>query len=287
MKNYHSSLIFLAFLAATLAACGKKTDDTGSNRLVATVYNRSLYLSDLDGMFPENATRQDTQQVITAFSDRWIREQVIMSEAERNVPKELNLDELVKKYRESLILSSYEEALTKIGLDTAITEGELSEFYQKNKEQYQLETPIVRCYFLKVGRPTDQIDSLNKWWNSPKSGDNLSKLQAYAQKNAKNYIFEDSVWTRADDIVAMLPKGTLTSDNISTGKELTLKTDEAQYFFRALGVMNKQEIAPLSFIRAQASKYILHRRKIQLLEKKKQEMYDTELRKNNIKIYSY
>ncbi|MDZ7876899.1 MAG: hypothetical protein U5L45_04475 [Saprospiraceae bacterium] len=270
-----------------IAACGKNNDTTGSNRLVATVYNRSLYLNDLEGMFPESATHQDSQQVVTAFSDRWIREQVIMSEAERNVPKELNLDELVKKYRESLILSSYEEQLTKIGLDTAITEGELAAFYEKNKEQYQLETPIVRCYFLKVARPTQQIDSLNKWWNSPKSGDNLRKLQVYARQNARNYIFEDSIWTRADDIIAMLPKGTLTADNISTGKELTLKTDDAQYFFRALGVMNKQEIAPLSFIRSQASKYILHRRKTQLLEKKKQEMYDTELRKNNVKIYSY
>jgi hypothetical protein len=287
VKNY-IGIIFLATILVTIvAACGKNNDAAGSNRLVATVYNRSLYLSDLDGMFSENATKQDSQQVITAFSDRWIREQVIMTEAERNVPKELNLDELVKKYRESLILSSYEEELTKMGLDTAITEGELSDFYQKNKEQYQLETPIVRCYFLKVGRPTQQIDSLNKWWNSPKSGDNLKKLQVYAQQNAKNYIFEDSIWTRADDIIAMLPKGTLTADNISTGKELTLKTDEMQYFFRALGVMNKQEIAPLSFIRAQASKYILHRRKIQLLEKKKQEMYDTELRKNNVKIYKY
>jgi hypothetical protein len=291
VKNYISLSLSLSLLCvvvlATIAACGKNNDTSGSNRLVATVYNRSLYLTDLDGMFPESATHQDSQQVITAFSDRWIREQVIMSEAERNVPKELNLDELVKKYRESLILSNYEEQLTKIGLDTAITEGELTEFYEKNKEQYQLETPIVRCYFLKVARPTQQIDSLNKWWNSPKSGDNLSKLQVYAQQNAKNYIFEDSIWTRADDIIAMLPKGTLTADNISTGKELTLKTDDAQYFFRALGVMNKQEIAPLSFIRSQASKYILHRRKTQLLEKKKQEMYDTELRKNNVKIYSY
>jgi hypothetical protein len=286
VKNLIYLSFSLAILGATMAACGKNNDATGSNRLVATVYSRALYLSDLDGMFPENATKQDSQQVITAFSDRWIREQVTMSEAEKNVGKELNLDELVKKYRESLILSNYEEQLTKIGLDTAILEAELTEFYQKNKEQYQLETPIVRCYFLKVGRPTQQIDSLNKWWNSPKSGDNLKKLQDYARQNAKNYIFEDSIWTRADDIIAMLPKGTLTADNISTGKELTLKTEEAQYFFRALGVMNKQEIAPLSFIREQASKYILHRRKTQLLEKKKQEMYDTELRKNNIKIYN-
>lgn len=273
-------------VSAIAASCGKKNDTTGSNRVLATVYSRSLYLTDMEGMFGENATRTDSQQIITAFTDRWIRQQLMMSEAERHVPKDLNLDELVNKYRESLILSSYEENLTKIGLDTAISEAELKTFYEQNKEQYQLETPIVRCYFLKIPRPTQEIDSVQKWWNSPNTGNNLTKLQNYAVKNSKSYILEDDIWKRADDIVAMLPKGTLTIDNISSGKELTLKTDNYQYFFRALGVMNKQEIAPLSFIRSQASKYILHRRKSQLLEKKQQEMYDTEVKKNNVKIFN-
>ena len=115
----------------------------------------------------------------------------------------------------------------------------------------------------------------------------MTKLKNYAKANAKAYILEDSMWTRVDKIADMLPKGTLSADNISKDKELTMKDDDFQYYFRALGVMNKQEIAPLSFIREQASKFIVHQRKSQLLEKKKQEMYDMEMRKNNIKIYSY
>lgn len=278
---------FVLFLMLIAVACQNKAQTSGSNRVLATVYNRSLYLSELEGMFPENATHEDSLQVINAFCDRWIREQIIMTEAERNIPKDLNLDELVSRYRESLILSNYEEQLTKMGLDTMISDEELHTFYEKNKEQYQLETPITRCYFLKIPKPAPQSDSLSKWWNAPKSGDNLTKLKNYAKANAKAYILEDSMWTRVDKIADMLPKGTLSADNISKDKELTMKDDDFQYYFRALGVMNKQEIAPLSFIREQASKFIVHQRKSQLLEKKKQEMYDMEMRKNNIKIYSY
>lgn len=278
---------FVLFLMLIAVACQNKAQTSGSNRVLATVYNRSLYLSELEGMFPENATHEDSLQVINAFCDRWIREQIIMTEAERNIPKDLNLDELVSRYRESLILSNYEEQLTKMGLDTTISDEELHTFYEKNKEQYQLETPITRCYFLKIPKPAPQSDSLSKWWNAPKSGDNLTKLKNYAKANAKAYILEDSMWTRVDKIADMLPKGTLSADNISKDKELTMKDDDFQYYFRALGVMNKQEIAPLSFIREQASKFIVHQRKSQLLEKKKQEMYDMEMRKNNIKIYSY
>ena len=282
-KKHH---IYTLFFALMCCACQKNADTSGSNRVLTTVYNRSLYLSDMEGMFPENATHADSSQIINAFSDRWIREQLMMAEAERNIPKDLNIDELVKKYRESLVLSNYEEQLTKTSLDTTISDDELRAFYEKNREQYQLETPIARCYFLKIQKGTPQYDSLSKWWNAPKTGENLTKLKNYAKANAKAYILEDSVWTRVDKLVDMLPKGTLSVDNLSSGKELTMSDADFQYYFRALSVMNKQEIAPLSFIREQASKFILHQRKIQLLEKKKQDMYDTELRKNNVKIYS-
>lgn len=281
-----TEIISVLLFCVVLSACKYFGEQSGSNKLLVTVYNKSLYLSDLDGMFPVNATKQDSQQVINAYVDRWIRDNVIMAEAERNVPKDLNIDELLKKYRESLILNSYEELITKSGLDTAISDAELKAFYEKNKEQYQLQTSIIRCYFIKTPKNSPQPDSIQKWWNSPKSGDNLKKMQDYARKYARSYILEDSTWTRADDIVNMLPNGTLTKDNIDVGKELTMKNDDFQYYFRALGVMNQKEIAPLSFIKEQASKYILHQRKIQLIENKKQEMYDLEMKKNNVKIYT-
>ena len=79
-----------------LPACQYFTGQAGSNKLLASVYNRSLYLTDMEGMFPENASKQDSQQVINAYVDRWIRNNIIMAEAERNVPKDLNIDEFFK-----------------------------------------------------------------------------------------------------------------------------------------------------------------------------------------------
>jgi hypothetical protein len=286
MMYFQRFLTILIVISIFFTACKKFSKPTGDNRLLASVYNKSLYLAEMEGMFPENATKQDSQQVITAYTDRWIRDNILMAEAERNVPKDLNIDDLLKKYRESLILNSYEEQLTKTNLDTAISETELKAFYEKNKEQYQLETSIVRCYFLKLPKQSPQMDSLQKWWNSPKSGDNLAKMQRYAAVHAKSYILSDSIWKKTDDIINMLPKGTLSSENMSADKELTMKNDDFQYFFRALGVMNQKEIAPFSYIKEQATKYILHQRKIQLIEKKKQEMYDLEMKKNNVKLYN-
>ncbi len=256
-----------------------------ADKLLAQVFNKSLYLSSLDGMFPENATREDSASVVNAFSDRWIRDEVLMNEAEKHVPSDLNIDELIKKYRESLVLSSYQENLIKQSLDTTIEEPELKEFYERNKDQYQLSAPIIRCYLLKIPKPVTLSDSLQKWWNAPKTGNNLFKLRDYSKKFARAYILDDSTWHHVTDVAKFFPKGTVTPENVAKDKEITLKDNDFQYYFRILAVLNQKEIAPLSFIRQQASKYILHQRKQKLLEQKQQEMYDAELKKNNIKIY--
>ena len=106
-------LLKILLLLLIFTACKNFNPPVGSNKPLAAVYNKSLYLSDMEGMFNENTTKADSLQIINAYVDRWIRDNIIMTEAERNIPKDLNIDELLKKYRESLILNSYEEQLTK------------------------------------------------------------------------------------------------------------------------------------------------------------------------------
>ena len=283
-KSFSSFGICLSFFILVFASCKKGEDQ---NRLLAKVYNKELHLSDMEGMFSGETTKEDSTLKINAYVDRWIRDNLMMHEAERNIPKDLNVQELVDRYKESLILANYEKMLIETSLDSSITDSELQAFYEKNKEQYQLETPIVRCHFIKIPKGMPQPDSLQKWWNNSRNADSKKKLVDYATKYSKSYMLEDSIWHRVDDVVAFLPKGTLAAANVSTGKELTLKDNNYGYYFRALGMMSQKEIAPLSFIKDQASKYILHERKLKLLEKKNQDTYDAEMRRNNVKIYNY
>ena len=57
-------------------------------------------------------------------------------------------------------------------------------------------------------------------------------------------------------------------------------------FLRIFETTAAGEYPPLSYIEGQATKVILHKRKIKLLEEKKEEMYERELRRNNVKIYT-
>lgn len=269
-----------------LSACQSGNGpEEGEDRLLAEVHNRKLYLSDLDGMFPEGTTVQDSSLIISAYADRWIREALILNEAERNLPNDLNIDKLVRDYRASLIRNTYEQVLVEELLDSTVTIGELRDFYESNKEQYQLETPIARCHFLKIPLPVTQPDSVRLWW-SDINEEHLEKLREYAAQYASTYELADTSWVRIEQLALELPQETLTPENAIYKRDFRQKDDEYQYFLRIYEVKNRKEIAPLAYIEDQARKVILHSRKMKILKEKREDLYNLEMRKNNIKIYT-
>ncbi len=272
----------LLFLAVSFVGCqSTATDEKGL--LLAKVYNKSLYSQELDGLFPKEATADDSLKFLNTYVDKWVKEALVLHEAELYIPNDLNIDKLVRDYRASLIRNSYEELLVEELLDSTISQAELTEFYEKNKEQYQLETPIIRCHFLKVPLPIPEGDQVRRWWNSDDPAD-LQALIEYSNNYAVAHILEDSSWYNVNDIAVELPEGTLTANNIGTKREFTQRDGEFQYFFRMFELKNRREIAPLGYIEGQARKVILHKRKLKLLEDTKSDLYDDGMRSNNIQV---
>ena len=276
-------LLSVVIILGTLAC--QPAQEELEDKLLATVHNKSLYMAELDGMFPENTTAQDSSLIIQAYTNRWVREAILLYEAERNIPNDLNIDKLVRDYRASLIRHNYEQVLVQELLDSTIVQEELIQFYEKNKEQYQLETPIARCYFVKLPLPVDNERELRSWWQNHSNEESFKKLVDFVSVNAVAHHLVDSTWQRVEDIAIELPAGTLSVDNVSSKRDFTLRDDQFLYFFKLFELKNKKEIAPLGFIQDQARKVILHRRKTKLLEEKKNDMLDLALERKNVEIY--
>ena len=121
MSLNHANIWLLFLTSLFFLACQTApTDDEGTDKLLATVQNKSLHLSELDGMLPEDTNLEDSVKIINAYVERWIRKSLLMQEAERNIPKDLNIDELVRDYRASLVQHTYEQMLVEEELDSLI-----------------------------------------------------------------------------------------------------------------------------------------------------------------------
>jgi hypothetical protein len=252
--------------------------------LLAEVYAKKLFLSDLEGMFPPSATREDSTQIIANFTARWTQEQVFLSEAEKHIPADLSIEQLLKKYKESLIGLNFQQKLINQNLDSSVSEEEIRDFYDKNKDQYLLETPIIRCYFVKIPGNIKEMKRAREWWDDL-TPSNKKRLASLAEKYNGTYHLEDSVWHNVSDIETLFPKGRISARNWTNTERLSISDNEYQYFFRVLELVSKQENAPISYVADKARLIILNKRKNKLIEEFKTKLYETELRKNNVKIY--
>lgn len=273
----------LGILLCSLWACQTENDQPNekSDQLLAQVFHKPLFYSELEGMVPTNSSPGDSALIVNSFIEKWVRESLLMHEAERHIPKDLNIDELVRDYRASLIRYNYEKLLVELQLDSLLTDDELMTYYEENKDQYQLEHAILRCSFVKIPLTAPDLNQLEDWWKADEE-DHYTKIVDYCSKYASVYNLNDSIWYKMDDIAMQLPKGTLPTSK----KELSLTDDDHTYLIRILETMPKKTIAPLAYVKNQISKVILHKRKIKLLEEKKEEIYDRETRRNNVKIYN-
>jgi hypothetical protein len=276
------NFLWLAAIAFCFVSCGNKKNEDGS-RVLAKVADRELRMSELEGMFPEGTSKTDSLTILTAFVSRWVKDNLVMQEAEKNIPADVNIDKLVREYRSSLIFNTYQQKLMANSLDTAVSEQELRSFYETNKELYTLETPIMRCLFVKIPNTAPNIKDFEKWWDGGKKEDR-NKIYTYASNYANNFMLIDSSWHRVERIAVELPKGTINAESLSSG-EYTRKDDNFSYFLKILSVKNKRDAAPFDFIKDQASKFILHQRKQKLIDDKREELYKRELSANNVKIY--
>jgi hypothetical protein len=262
--------------------CGNKDGDKKEDKVLAKVYDRSLYLSELEGVVPEGTIASDSALLVTAYVQRWLREQLMMYEAERNLPKDLDIDELVRSYRASLVRFNFEERLIAEKLDSTVTDDELRAYYEANKDQFQLESTILKCFLLKVPSQAPQ-NEINKLWNSQKPADE-AKLSTLAKQWASLALLDAEKWYTLQEIAALLPKGTLTSENASSRRDGTLSDGDFRYYYRVIEAVQGKTTAPFDYAKDQALKIILHKRKQELLERWKEDLYQKEMRRENIKI---
>ncbi len=275
-------LFFIAILVLAAACGGEKK--TTKEKPLAKVYDEVLYPSDLKGIIQPNMSTEDSILVVGTFIENWAKQNLMKKVAERNVPKNVNIDEIIENYRASLIQHYYEKSLTEKLLDSLVDESEINAFYETTKEEHILKNAIVRCYFVSFPSNTLEKESIKSWWKMEKDLD-FAKLKEHCEAHAIKYILEDSSWIRRDLLAAQFMDGAFNQGDITRGKKINTEKEGIWYLLEVKDVIPAGKLAPVSYVRDKAIKYILHKRKIELVENLASEMYKRELNKKNVIIY--
>ncbi|HUR30063.1 MAG TPA: hypothetical protein VMZ69_01455, partial [Saprospiraceae bacterium] len=71
--------------------------------LLAQVFDYKLYFDDIKDLIQGYSNADDSIQQVRTLTEHWVRDRLILVEAEKNFPKEANMNKLLEDYRQSLL----------------------------------------------------------------------------------------------------------------------------------------------------------------------------------------
>ena len=152
-------VIGLVFLMA-FVSCNNVNNGNG-DRVVASIYDKTLHQSDLQSVLYEGISVNDSLVRTKAFINNWIRAQLIIHQAEKNIDKsELDFSRQIEDYRNSLIIYKYESQLIEQNLDTVVSDEEIAKYLEDNAP-LELDKDAVRTIILNI-RKKAFIEEMNK-----------------------------------------------------------------------------------------------------------------------------
>ncbi len=282
-------LFFIAvILMSTGMACKKDTSDDVQEPepiLLAQVFDYKLYFHDISDLIQGYENERDSIQQVRTLTEHWVRDRLILVEAEKKFPKEANLGKLIEDYRQSLLRHYFEQKTIEENLDTVITEEDLLAYYEANKDLHRLPSGILRGYYFKIRRPDGRNNTFPKLWKSfPEK--NFDEVMAYVDEHAITNWSDSSAWREMKMVIQLFPEGTLSPRSIRSNQGVYKEDREYIYALYPLEVYQENEVAPLGRIREHAARFILHQRELELLENIKKEIYDRDMQDERVKIYN-
>ena len=244
-------------------------------------------LSEINQMLPQGITSNDSVQYITSYAERWVRQALLMYEADKQIANDPNIDALVRDYRASLVKHKYEQQLVDKLLDTVVNPVEIEKYYEDHKNEFKLQSSIIKCHFVKIPSNVTNINDVEEWWKNRSEEASMNKLKDFCSKNNSFYILNNEIWTRANELQMLIPASKCTFSELTTsGTSFVRNDDKYTYFLNVKKVTRSGENAPADYVDDQIRKLIINDRKMKFLDEKIEEMYDLELNRNNIKFFT-
>ena len=254
--------------------------------VVAECYGKYLYESDLQGIVPEGVGTMDSIQRVSTFIDSWIRRQLLIHQAENNLDKEaLNLDQQMEEYRSSLIIYAYESQLINQKLDTLVSDDEIAEYYEQNKEDFQLRNTMVRVVYVILDEDCKQKADFKKLLNDPDTL-MLQNIDIQASYYATKSFVDVDQWMRLDELTNIIPIQIFNAESfLKKNKFVSFDANGYTYMVRFADYLLEESTSPIDMVRDNIKSVILAQRKKALIDKMQTALYEKAQKEKAFEVY--
>jgi hypothetical protein len=279
--KFHLHILIFSFSLLLGCKDGFKFGTISKDPVIVKVGNRSLFKSQLDGLIHDMTSPTDSAAIVDGFIENWIKENLMIIEAEKNVAADINLNKLIEDYRSSLLVYNYEKKLIENQLDTVVEQSEKLNYYTGNQNQFSLSHPILKCMVAKIPSKSKNISSLKRLLDYK----DITEATFYIKEKASFHFLDTARWITMEDLKAYIPEKMITGTKLGKNKVYQQRDGESEYFVKILDFHGENEIPPFEYIEDKINKIILGDRKINLLKNKRQDLYQQGKNNNEFEIF--
>lgn len=277
---------FIILLASLLFGSCQSFFDSSEGEAVARVGDEYLYQNTI-AEITKSVSEEDSAEIAESFVQSWIREQLLIQKAIQNLSDEqLNFDQQLRDYRNSLITYAYQNELVKQKLDTNVGATDIANYYNEFKANFILKTDIARYQVIKTKFSAPQQDSIQIWMESPVEESKESMRNyclQFAEKCQSNTDQWMSINSLRENLPALEPQA---FESILTTIGYSVLTDSLVTSHLNLIEVKKQgDLAPISYVRAQIKDIIINKRRLELLANASEEIFEEGTLKKKYETY--
>jgi len=254
--------------------------------VLARVYDEYLYESDLKGVIQPGTPANDSITLARSFIDNWIRSELMVQQARRNLPGEkMDFTRQLEDYENSLVIYTYEKELVSQKLDTIVTDEEIQAFYNGNPENFLLKENILRFKYVRLPLKSRDKARISSLLRSPVPED-MDRLNELCIKAGADYYLDDENWVTFYEVLSDIPIQTEDQESfLKYRKEVEIQDSLYVYLVRITDFKLKDEPAPALLVRDQIRDIILNKRKVTLLMKMQEDVFQDAMKNKNIETF--
>ena len=254
--------------------------------VVAECYGHKLYADDLDGVVPVGASQMDSLTRVNAFIDSWIRTQLLIHQAEINLPPEqLDFSQQLQDYRSSLTIYAYESQMIEQYLDTVVSEEEIAAYYEGHKENFQLRATMVKVDYVVLDENCKHVKEFKKVM-SRRDTLIMSELDELVEQYAISSFLDVDVWVRLDDLLNTVPMEIYNAESfLRRNQFVSFEKDNLLYLVRFEDYLMEKNVSPIEIVGGKIKSIILLQREKELIQRMNAELYERAKKENVFEIY--
>lgn len=264
-----------------------QAESTPEQKAVARVNNSFLYHDELIGIIPAGSSREDSIARVTSYINSWIRKQLVINEAMKNIDiNEAEVERKVLDYRYSLIGYEYQTYYIKQNLNDSVSDKEIQDYYKDRLDNFILKQNIIQGTYIKTPKEAPRTKHIKDLMYSKKEKD-IAELKSYCLSFSAAYHLADSSWIEFDKLVVNSPLAEIPNkiQFLRSHNYYETSDNEFLYFLKIDAYKISDNVSPLEFVKQDIKNIILNKRKVELARKLEDDVYENAAKRNDFEIF--